>query len=264
MSGKSLSAVGLRTGLTETHLLGQRVICLQPENGFRVAIDAVLLAAAVPARPGQRAMDVGCGSGAAALCLAARIDGVHVTGLERQPDLAELARRNAVLSGLAARVDVVSGDLLDPPDGVQGAAFDHVFANPPYMKPGTGQTPANRARALATIEGLASLDNWLEFCLAHTTPSGTVTIVHRHDRLGDILDYLGDGQGRIAVMSLIPKQGAAPKRILVQVTKGQQGPITNLGGLILHEAGRKYTRVTEAILRHAQPLQMWEPGNVEG
>ncbi|MDP6896303.1 MAG: methyltransferase, partial [Rhodospirillales bacterium] len=78
----------------------------------------------------------------------------------------------------------------------------------------------------------------------------------RHDRLGEILDYLGDGHGRVAVMPLIPKQGAAPKRILVQVTKGQDGPISENNGLILHEDGRNYTNVAEAILRHAQPLHM--------
>ncbi|MBB52748.1 MAG: methyltransferase [Magnetovibrio sp.] len=250
-------------GLTKTHLLGQRVTCLQSENGFRVAIDALLLAAAVPARPGQITMDVGCGTGAAALCLAARIRGVHVTGLEIQPDLAELARRSAALSGLSARVDVVSGDLLDPPSDVTAGTFDHVFANPPYLKPGTGQAPANQARALATIEGDASLENWLEFCLARTTPSGTVTIVHRHDRMADILEYLGDCHGRVAVMSLIPKQGAAPKRVLVQVTKGQEGPISHLQGLILHEDDRRYSNKAEGILRHAQPLQMWDPGYVK-
>ena len=256
-----MTALCQGAGLTENHLLGQRVICLQPNNGFRVAIDAVLLAAAVPARAGQWAMDVGCGSGAAALCLAARIDGVHVTGLECQPDLARLARRNAALSGLAARFDVVSGDLLVPPDGVVRRAFDHVFANPPYMKAGTGQMPANRAKALATIEGGAGLGDWLAFCLARTTPSGTVTIVHRYDRLRDVLDCLGHSHGRVAVMPLIPKKGAAPKRVLVQVTKGQDGPTTISKGLMLHEEGRKYTDAVEVVLRHAQPLQMWEPGH---
>ena len=250
--------LGQNVDLMESHLLGQRVTCLQPKNGFRVTTDAVLLAAAVPARAGQRTMDVGCGSGAAALCLAARIDGVHVTGLECQHDLAALARRNAVLSGLGAHIDVISGDLLDPPDGVGEAVFDHVFANPPYMKPGTGQAPANRAKAQATIEGAAGLGDWLEFCLARTNPCGTVTIVHRHDRLGDILDHLGDEHGRVAVMPLIPKQGVAPKRILVQVTKGQNGAISELPGLILHEISCKYTKVAEAILRPAQPLHMWE------
>ena len=80
--------------------------------------------------------------------------------------------------------------------------------------------------------------------------------MHRHDRLGEILHYLGDGHGRIAVMPLIPTQGAAPKRILVQVTKGQDGPMFENDGLILHEDGRTYTNVAEAILRHAQPLNM--------
>ena len=85
-----------------------------------------------------------------------------------------------------------------------------------------------------------------------------MTIVHRHDRLGEILYYLGDGHGRIAVMPLIPTQGAAPKRILVQVTKGQNGAISEISGLILHEDSRKYTKAVESILRHAQPLHMRE------
>ena len=132
--------------------------------------------------------------------------------------------------------------------------FDHVFANPPFIKPGTGQTPDNQAKALATIEGAAGLCDWLEFCMARTAPYGTVTMVHRYDRLDDILNCIGDGCGRIVVMPLIPTQGAMPKRILVQVSKGQDGPVSKARALVLHENGRKYTRVAEGILRHAQPL----------
>ncbi|MEK9724058.1 MAG: methyltransferase, partial [Rhodospirillaceae bacterium] len=112
---------------TRTTLLGGRVVCEQPAAGFRVAIDAVLLAAAVPAAAGQRALELGSGSGAAALCLAARVPGVAVLGLELQANLALLATRNTALSGLADRVAFVAGDELDPPAPIAAPTVDHVF-----------------------------------------------------------------------------------------------------------------------------------------
>ena len=116
-------------GLSRDAFLGGRLRLWQPLQGYRAAIDPVLLAAFVPARPGQRVLELGCGGGTAVLCLARRVPGLELHGVEIQPDYAELARRNAAENGLALRVHV--GDVLDLPAGLR-LGFDQVLANPPF------------------------------------------------------------------------------------------------------------------------------------
>ena len=108
--------------VSEDSLLGGRVRISQPCAGARVAIDPVFLAAAVPVEPGQVVLDIGCGSGAASLCVAARVPECRVVGLELQPDLARLAGDNVAANGMEKRIAVLAGDLLRPPLGSFPAA----------------------------------------------------------------------------------------------------------------------------------------------
>src|SRR5690242_18206653 len=103
------------SGVTDDTLLGGKVKFRQPASGYRAAIDPVLLAAAVPDAAKGRVLDLGCGAGAAMLCLARRREDLTVVGLERNAGLAELARANAAANGFGARVSVVAGDILSPP-----------------------------------------------------------------------------------------------------------------------------------------------------
>jgi len=118
---------------TEDRLLGGRVRVRQPADGYRAAIDPVFLAAAVAVEPQQLVLDVGCGPGAAMLCLAARVPECRVVGLEMQRDLVRLAGDNAILNAMETRVSVMIGDLLHPPPRLSPGAFDHVMANPPFI-----------------------------------------------------------------------------------------------------------------------------------
>ena len=147
--------------VTSNTLLGGRVALNQPAAGYRVAIDPVLLAAAVPASGGERALDVGCGVGAGALCLASRVSGLHVTGIEVDRAFAQLAKDNAALNGLEERLDVWVGDFEHPPPKLPPKGFDHVFANPPFFEQGANKLPASRSRAQATVEGTTGLDAWI-------------------------------------------------------------------------------------------------------
>src|SRR5690554_4880198 len=96
-------------------LLGGNVRLLQPQTGYRAAIDPVFLAAAVPAGPGDMVLDVGAGVGAVSLCLAWRERGCQIRGIEPQRDLARLAARNVELNGFVGRIEIMIGDLLRPP-----------------------------------------------------------------------------------------------------------------------------------------------------
>lgn len=235
--------------VTEDNLLGGRLRFFQPRRGFRAAIDPVLLAASVSARAGDRVLDLGCGVGTAALCLAMRISGVAVVGLEVQPDLVALARRNAAANGLDGRLTLFEGDLADSPDGLKGASFDHVMMNPPFAEEGQGTPPPDAGKAIAHIEGDAGLETWIGRALRFLKPKGRLAMIHRADRLDAILAALATKAGGIEIIPLWPRGGKAAKRVIVRARKGVRTPLALKPGLVLHEADGRYTVETESILR---------------
>ncbi|MCO6419218.1 methyltransferase domain-containing protein, partial [Siccirubricoccus sp. KC 17139] len=160
--------------LTEDHLLGGRVRLRQPRRGLRAGLDAVLLAAGIPARPGERVLEAGCGSGAGFLCLAARVPGVTILAVEREPALAVLARENAAANGFAAQVEVVEGDVRDLALARRLPRCDHAFANPPYWPGGTA--PPEALRRAATHEE-AGLEAWARFLAAPLAHRGSLSLI---------------------------------------------------------------------------------------
>ncbi len=243
-------------GVAEDSLLGGRLRFVQPSQGYRTAIDSILLAAAVPAADGERVLDAGSGAGAAALCLAARVTGCLVAGLEIDPVLAGLAERNAELNGLAGRLTFAAGDLLAPPPEVAAGGFDHVMANPPFHKAGAGNHPPDPSKRRATVEGAAGLGDWLGFCLGMVRAKGTVTVIHRAERLDEVLARLHGGLGEIVVFPLWPGAGKPAKRVLVRGRKGVRTPMRLAPGLVLHQPGGAYTAETEAVLRQGAGLTL--------
>jgi tRNA1(Val) A37 N6-methylase TrmN6 len=241
--------------VTHDRLLGGRVQLAQPKHGYRAAVDPVLLAAAVPLQEGERALDLGCGAGAAALCLLARVPGGAVVGLEQQPLLARLARDNARANGMGDRFDVHTGDLLDPPAAIAPARFDHAFANPPYLAAGTADAPAHPLRAAANVEGAARLPDWIAALARATRRGGTLTVIHRADRLPEILAALDRVAGALVAFPLWPAAGKPAKRVLVQGRVGTGGPASLPPGLTLHADGG-FTPEARAVLEDAAALRL--------
>lgn len=232
----------------EDALLDGRVRLLQPVHGYRVAIDPVLLAAAVPLRDGERVLELGCGVGAAALCLLARHPEAAVVGLELQPGLARLAGGNAALNGRADAFRPLAADILQPPLR-PGLRFDHVIANPPHLRPEAARRSGNAGRDLANVEGRARLSDWVAAALAWLRPRGTLTMLHRADRLDDVLACLSHWTGGIVVAPLWPAPGRDARRVVVQARPGVQTPTRLAPGLVLHAPGGGFTQEAEAILR---------------
>ena len=201
-------------------------------------------------------LDVGCGAGAAALCLAARLPQCRVVGVDLQRDLVRLAGDNAALNGMAERVSAVVADLLRPPPRLSPGSFDHVMANPPYIEQGRGTPAADLAKAMATIEGEARLADWVRFALAMVKGRGTVTFVHRADRIDALLGQLAGRAGDITVFPLWPAAGRPASRILVRATKQVGTPARLLPGLILHEADGRFSDAAEAVLRGGAALAL--------
>lgn len=243
--------------LTEDRVLGGRVLLRQPADGLRAAIDPVLLAAAVPAAAGQTILDLGTGSGVTALCLARRVPGCRVVGLELQPDLTRLAAGNAALNELVEAVAIVAGDVAAAP--IAPGSFDHVMANPPFLEAGTGTLPPVAGKALAVAEAAADLAIWLRAALLLVRPRGSVTFIHRADRLDALLGALAGRAGGIVVFPLWPGVGKPAKRVLVRARRGIATPLVLSAGLVLHGPDGRYTADAEAVLRDAAALVLDRP-----
>lgn len=234
---------------SEDALLGGQVRLRQPVSGYRAAIDPVLLAASIDAAAGQRVLEAGTGHGAAAICLARRVPDCSVTGIEIQPDLVRLANDNARLNDLAGSVQVMIGDLVRPLPRVAAGGFDHVMANPPYLEVARADVSPAAGRAAANVEGDAGLDIWVSFMLRMVRTKGTITLIHRADRLDDILAMLSGQAGEVTVFPIWPKQGRAAKRVIVRARKGIRTPMSLSAGLVMHEEDGAYTAAADEILR---------------
>lgn len=239
----------LDLAVTEDRLLGGRVRLLQPRRGYRVAVDAVLLAAAVEAGPESRVLDLGAGVGAVGLCLAARVAGCRVLGIELQAGLAELAERNAALNGVGDRVRTIVHDLAqDLPPRLE--PFDVVATNPPYLAASVADPSPDRSKALATVESSAGLARWLAAACGAARPDGSLVMIHRADRADEIVGHLtGIGWGDVTVKRLPPAA-----RVLVLARRHDELVQRCSPPLVLHGPSGGYTAEAEAILRHAAPL----------
>ncbi|MGI9170569.1 MAG: methyltransferase [Caulobacteraceae bacterium] len=234
---------------TEDGILGGRLRLRQPRDGYRAGLDAALLAAACDAEPGARVLEAGCGAGAVLLAAAARRPAARFLGVERDDDALELARANIEINALGARVEARAGDVGEPFTRLGEAPFDAVVANPPFHDHPDrlrGPAPAKRGAWIAE-EGLAG---WIGFIIAATRQGGTITLIHRADRLADILGLLGAKAGSFQVRPVHPFADAPAGRVLVRAVKSAKAPLRLLPPLVLHiRGGAKHTDEAEATLR---------------
>lgn len=241
--------------LSDDKFLMGRLRLLQPVKGYRAATDPVLLAAACPARAGESVLDLGCGAGAAGLCLATRVPGVVLAGLEVQPEYADLARRNADRNGVA--MEVVEGDLTAMPKGLR-RDFDHVIANPPYYDAGGSPSPvAGRDRAVRVATPIAA---WVAAAGARLRPGGWLTMIFATPCLPEALAALAPKLGSAAVLPLEPRIGRAPPRVILQARKGGRAAFRLLAPFTLHAGAahdgdrESYTPAANAVLREGADL----------
>ena len=249
---------------TKDGFLDGKLTIKQPEKGFRAGSDAVLLAAAIDMKPSQSVLDVGCGVGTAGLCLKYRIPAAKMWGLEIQAELAETARQNAADNSFAQDVTILNTDICNRKgfDGLEGPSgrsflndgFDHVLSNPPFYAEGRAQASPSSVKSVAHIEGEADLAFWISFCLARVKPKGTLTLIHRSDRLPEILHEMGKGCGSLKIIPLWPNVQTPAKRVLLQGIKSDKGPTLLHPGIVLHEKDGRPTEISEKILRDGVSL----------
>ncbi|HEY8948964.1 MAG TPA: methyltransferase [Rhizomicrobium sp.] len=236
--------------VTEDKFIGGRVLVRQMEEGFRSGLDAVMLAASIPAREGEEVLELGSGAGAASLCLARRTN-CAVFGIEIDHALTALADENAAENDLSERVRFVAGDIRDMPADLR-RSFEHVMCNPPFHDE-EGQTSPDAGRTLA-LQDRGLLGDWLTAGMKRVVSNGTFTVILRADRMQEALNVLGE-RG-VCAFPLWPRAGEAAKRILIRAVKGSRAPFALQPGLVLHDEGNKYTRAANAILRDGASLDI--------
>jgi tRNA1(Val) A37 N6-methylase TrmN6 len=244
--------------VTEDALLNGRVRLLQPRRGHRAGSDAVLLAAALRPLAGETVVDLGAGTGAVGLMMAAS-GAAEVVFIERDPALAALCRRNIALNGLTNRARVIEADILHMPDGRCAdppIAAEIVVTNPPFLEPGRSRASPDPARAAAHQLSDKALGRWIEVGADLLRVKGRLAVIHRADRLADCLKYLERAFGGIVVKAVHPRAGEAAIRIVLSAVKGSRAPLRVAPALVLHGPDGRFLPDIDAIHRGEAALPM--------
>ena len=237
--------------LSEDDFLGGKLRLKQPKRGHRAGHDAMLLAAATPARAGERVVDLGAGVGAAGLAVASRIADIDLVLVERDEALVEIARANLVanrLKGRAVALDVAASTAAFAAAGLQPDSVDRVLMNPPFNDPSRHQASPDPMRRAAHEEGDDTLATWMRGVRRILKPAGTVSLIWRADELGRVLSTLESGFGALMVLPVYPRPDAEAIRILVRATKGSRASPALLPGIVLNGPTGRAPDDVQAVL----------------
>jgi tRNA1Val (adenine37-N6)-methyltransferase len=241
---------------TEGHLLGGRIRYRQPDTGFRSGLEPVLLAASVPARPGEHVLEAGTGAGAALLCLMLRIPGISATGVEAEAAMAALAVANATANGFS-RIDILAERIETV---LLTRHFDHAIANPPYHQPDGSRSPqAARERAKRGSEAL--LQGWIERLGSALRRRGSLTLIVPSGLVPTCLEAMARFRCPCTtIFPLWPMAGRPAKLVLIRGVKEARARMRLMPGLVLHQQDGTFTPATQAILSDAAALDLDHAG----
>lgn len=243
--------------LSHDAFLGGRLRLWQPVAGYRAGVDAVMLAAAVSAQTGDSVLELGCGVGTASLCLASRVPGLAVTGIEVQPDYAALATRNAAENRLPLRV--LNTDLRELPADIRNAQFTHVMMNPPYFDRDTGTAAKDNGRDTA-LGGATPLADWLNTGIKRLAPKGHLTLIMRMERLPEVMVAIGTRLGSLVLQPIAGRLMRPPELFLLRGTLAGRAPFHMASPLTMHKGAthsvdsESYTDTLHAVLRNGEKL----------
>ncbi len=241
--------------IAKNAFLGGALELWQPVKGYRAGVDPVLLAAWVPAAAGQAVLDLGCGAGAASLCLAARVPDLLLHGVEKHPGYAALARRNGAGAGLV----VHEADLTAMPAELKALSFDHVIANPPYFDRESGTAAPDPARETALGEDVP-LKAWVKAAAKRLKPRGYLHMILKADRLAHALAATQAQLGSLEVQPLAPRTGRDASLILLRSRKEGRALLKLHAPIVLHSGVahvadiEDYTAEIAQVLRAPNPL----------
>jgi len=224
--------------VTEDMVLGGQLRLRQPKRGHRAGHDAILLAAAIPARAGHRVVEFGAGVGTAGLALARRVSGLDLVLVEIDETLAGLARGNAAANDISARVltfDVTADAEAFAAAGLDPDSADVVLMNPPFNDAGRHRASPDPARQSAHVAASDTLERWTHAARRVLKSGGVLTLIWRADGLSEVLAALERGFGSLAILPVHPGPKGAAIRVIVTAVKGGRAPLALHPGLVLQD-----------------------------
>ena len=236
---------------TEDAFLGGQLRLRQPKSGHRAGHDAMLLAAATPAHSGDRVVDLGAGVGAAGLAVARRVQGIQLVLVEIDADLAGLARGNAASNAIAADVivlDVTSEAGAFAVAGLTPDSVDVVLTNPPFNDPARHRASPDKAREIAHVATVATLESWIHASRRILKSGGVLTLIWRADGLAEVLAALGRGFGSLVILPVHADTATPAIRVLVRAIKGGKAPTRMLAALMLNNESAVPNKQVQDIL----------------
>lgn len=215
---------------------------IQDSDRFCFGMDAVLLSGFAGAREGEKVLDLGTGTGIIPILMEAKTKAAHFTGLEIQPDSADMAARSVKLNGLENKIEIVTGDIREAVSLFGAASFDVVTCNPPYMTEHHGLINPEAPKAIARHELLCTLEDVVSQSSRLLRPGGNFYMVHRPFRLADIIVLLRQHKLEPKRMKLVyPFIDKEPNMILVEANRGGKAGVRMEKPLIVYKEPGVYT-----------------------
>jgi tRNA1(Val) A37 N6-methylase TrmN6 len=236
---------------TEDAFLGGRLRLRQPKSGHRAGHDAMLLAAATPARPGDRVVELGAGVGAAGLALARRVAGLKLVLVEIDSALAGLARGNAAANAISADVvvlDVTSDAGAFAAAGLAPDSVDVVLMNPPFNDPARHRASPDKARVSAHVASPATLESWVHASRRMLKSGGVLSLIWRADGLAEVLAALDRGFGSLKILPVHGEAATPAIRVLISAVKGGKAPVQIHAALVLNDESALPNKQVQEIL----------------
>jgi tRNA1(Val) A37 N6-methylase TrmN6 len=237
--------------ITEDAFLGGQLHLRQRRSGHRAGHDAMLLAAATPARSGDRVVDLGAGVGAAGLAVARRVAGVELVLVEIDAALAALAHGNAVANAIAADVialDVTSTAAAFAAVGLTPDSADVVLMNPPFNDAARHRVSPDQARVSAHVATATTLECWIHAARRILKSGGVLTMIWRADGLAEVLAVLGRGFGSLAILPVHGDANSPAIRLLIRAVKGGKAPLQMQAALMLNDESAMPNKQVQEIL----------------
>jgi tRNA1(Val) A37 N6-methylase TrmN6 len=247
---------------TEDAFLGGQLRLRQPKSGHRAGHDAILLAAATPARSGDRVVDLGAGVGAAGLAVATRVAGINLLLVEIDAALAELARGNAASNAIAA--DVIVLDVTSAADafaaaGLKPDSVDVVLMNPPFNDPARHRRSPDKRREIAHVATDTTLGSWIHAGRRILKSDGVLTLIWRADGLTEVLAALDRGFGSFAILPVHANAVTPAIRVLIRAIKGGKAPTQIHAALLLNDESALPNKQLQDILAREGVLPLAQP-----
>ena len=221
---------------------------IQKKTGFRFGLDAVLLADFADVKKGSQVIDLGTGTGIVSILIAAKRDIKRIVGLEIQTEIADMAKRSAIMNSFMDKLEIVCGDIKYSSDLFGNSSFDEVVTNPPYFSAGKGLICENESITCSRHEILCDLEDVIRESSKLLRPGGSISMVHRPFRLPDIISLMRKWRIEPKLMRMVqPKANKPANLVLIKGYKDGKPELKMLPTLLVFNEDGTYTKEIDEI-----------------